>query len=103
MGKSPNGVQIGMKFFHRCEQMYMTQSIHADFTGGMTSLCPFIQASLILLGFSLGICSQLYHHTKPHSINLSCKSNKLFLHGDNKGFKWNMIKRLKITCIVSRI
>ena len=26
-----------------------------------------------------------------HSINLSCKSNKLFLYEGNIGFKWDMI------------
>ena len=42
--------------------------------------------------FSLSICSQLYHHIELHSLNLSCKSDKLFLYERNIGFQWDMIQ-----------
>ena len=40
--------------------------------------------------FSLNICSQLYHHADPQSVNLSCKSNKLFLY--MRGALWDMVQ-----------
>ena len=35
----------------------------------------------------LSICSQLYHHIEPQLVNLSCKSNKLFLYERNINWK----------------
>ena len=42
--------------------------------------------------FRLSICNQLYHHVEPQSVDLSCKSNKLFLYERNIGLKWDMIQ-----------
>ena len=35
--------------------------------------------------------ASFYNFIEPHSIDLSFKSNKLFLYGGNIGFEWDMI------------
>ena len=34
----------------------------------------------------------IYHHAEPQSVNLSRKSNKLFLYEKNIGLKWDMVQ-----------
>ena len=41
--------------------------------------------------FSWSICSELYHHKEPKTVNVSCKTNELFLYERNISLKWDMI------------